>query len=130
KYEVALLQSEEELRLAKERLELALDGSNVVLWDTDLASGRVYLTEAWTRIVGGEGDTITTLEELMALVHPEDQEAVRRAAAETVKGERPAYGVEHRVRARDGQWHWLLSRGRITERDPASGRALRMIGTN
>jgi diguanylate cyclase (GGDEF)-like protein/PAS domain S-box-containing protein len=133
KYEAALLESEEQARVAKERLEMALDGSNVVLWDTDLRTGRVYLSEAWSRIITAgetEGDTVTTLPELLALVHPEDQPAVRRTAVETLKGMRPAYGVEHRVRAKDGQWHWLLSRGRVTERDPASGRALRMIGTN
>jgi diguanylate cyclase (GGDEF)-like protein/PAS domain S-box-containing protein len=131
KYEEALLESEEQARVAKERLELALDGSNVVLWDTDLRTGRVYLSEAWLRIIGGaEGDTVTTLPELLALVHPDDQPAVRRTAVETLKGARPAYGVEHRVRAANGQWHWVLSRGRVTERDPETGRALRMIGTN
>src|SRR5688572_22281342 len=47
KYEVALLEGEAELRHAKERLEMALDGSNVVLWDTDLRTLRVYLSETW-----------------------------------------------------------------------------------
>jgi diguanylate cyclase (GGDEF)-like protein/PAS domain S-box-containing protein len=130
KYEAALLQSEEKTRVAKERLEMALDGSNVVLWDTDLRSGRVHLSEAWARIMGGEeGDTVTTVPGLLALVHPEDQPAVRRAAIEALKGIR-AYAVEHRVRATNGEWRWLLSRGTVTERDPGSGRALRIIGTN
>jgi diguanylate cyclase (GGDEF)-like protein/PAS domain S-box-containing protein len=131
KYEAALLESEEKERVARERLEMALDGSNVVLWDTDLRTQRVYLSEAWSRILGGdEGDTVTTLPELLALVHPDERAAVRRTAVEVLKGERPAYAVEHRVRARNGERHWLLSRGRVTERDPQTGRALRMIGTN
>ena len=130
KYEVALLESEAELRQAKERLEMALDGSNVVLWDTDLRTLRVYLSEAWARIVASEeSDTVSTLPELVTLVHPDDVEAVRRAAIEAVKGMRATYSVEHRVRTRGGEWRWLLSRGRVTERD-ANGRALRMIGTN
>jgi diguanylate cyclase (GGDEF)-like protein/PAS domain S-box-containing protein len=131
KYEIALLESEEKARVAKERLEMALDGSNVVLWDTDLRSGRVHLSEAWARIMGSEeGDTVTTVSELLALVHPEDRPTVRRVAVEALKGIRAAYGVEHRVRATNGEWRWLLSRGSVTERDPASGRALRIIGTN
>jgi diguanylate cyclase (GGDEF)-like protein/PAS domain S-box-containing protein len=130
KYEVALLRSEEDLRLAKERLEMAIDGSNVVLWDTDLRTGRVYLSEAWARIVGAEeGATLTTVAELLTLVHPEDVDAVRRVSVQTLKGEGPGYAVEHRVRAANGEWHWVLSRGRVTERD-ADGRAVRMIGTN
>ena len=131
KYEIALRDSEEQLRIEKERLELALDGSNVVLWDAEMTSGRVYLSETWARIMGaGEGDTVSALDELMALVHPDDADAVRRATRETLKGQRATYGVEHRMRARNGEWRWLLSRGRVAERDPASGRAVRMIGTN
>jgi diguanylate cyclase (GGDEF)-like protein/PAS domain S-box-containing protein len=131
KYEAALLESEEQARIAKERLEMALDGSNVVLWDTDLRTGRVYLSEAWSRIVGeDEADTVTTVTDLLGIVHPEEREAVRRTSIEVLKGARPTYGVEHRVRTKTGEWRWLISRGRVTERDPQSGRALRMIGTN
>ena len=131
KYEAALLESEEQARVAKERLEMALDGSNVVLWDTDLRTGRVYLSEAWSRIVGeDETDTVTTVVQLLALVHPDEREAVRRTSIEVLKGARPSYGVEHRVRTKHGEWRWLISRGRVTERDPHTGRALRMIGTN
>jgi diguanylate cyclase (GGDEF)-like protein/PAS domain S-box-containing protein len=130
-YEAALLRSEEEARVAKERLEMALDGSNVVLWDTDLTTGRVYLTEAWSRIVGGEEeDTVTTVHELFSLLHPDDRETVRRTSVEVLKGARPAYGLEHRVRTKSGDWRWIISRGRVTGRDPATGRAVRMIGTN
>ena len=131
KYEAALLESEEQARIAKERLEMALDGSNVVLWDTDLRTGRIYLSEAWSRIVGqDEADTVTTVTDLLDIVHPDEREAVRRTSIEVLKGVRPTYAVEHRVRAKEGEWRWLISRGRVTERDPQSGRALRMIGTN
>jgi len=121
----------DELREAHDRLAAALEGSSVALWDTDLRSGRVYLGEAWAAIVGGpREDSVATAEELMALVHPDDVEAVRRASIQALRGEQPHYAVEHRVKARNGEWRWIISRGRVTERDPASGRALRMIGTN
>jgi len=120
-----------ELRASRERLESALGGSSAALWDADLRTGRVYLSEAWAGIVGApRGDTVTSVEELLQLVHPEDVEAGRRLSIEAMKGIRPSYAFEHRVRSRDGEWMWILSRGRVTERDPATGRALRMIGTN
>ncbi|HYX66250.1 MAG TPA: diguanylate cyclase [Burkholderiales bacterium] len=126
----ALAATRDELRAAHERLEAALDGSNVALWDTDLRSGRVYLGEAWARIVDAPPrDSVATTDELLALVHPADVDTVRRASLEVMKGLRPLYAVEHRVKSRNGEWRWILSRGRVTERDPA-GRALRMIGTN
>lgn len=129
-YESVLRDSERRLRLIAERLELALEGSNVALWDTDLVTGKVYLSDAWAALVGAPpGETHTSIAELVPLIHPEDMEALRAASVETMKGLRPVYAVEHRVRTRSGEWKWILSRGKVTERDP-SGRALRMIGTN
>ena len=127
----AQVAAETELRAAKQRLEHALDGSSAALWDADLDTRRVFLSEAWAAIAGGSrGATVRTIPDLAALLHPEDIEPVRRAAVEAMKGLRPDYTVEHRVRTASGEWRWILSRGRVTERDPASGRARRMIGTN
>jgi PAS domain S-box-containing protein len=107
------------LRASQQRTELALDGSNIELWDADLQSGKVSLA-----------DKQLTLQALAALVHPDDLAAVRASLRSAVKGLAPAYVAEHRVRTARGEWRWILSRGRVTQRDPASGRALRMIGAN
>lgn len=126
----ALATARDELRREQARLESALDGSSVALWDTDLRTRRVYLSEAWSVIIGApRGETTTTTEELVGILHPDDVDAVRRASLEAIKGLRANYALEHRVRTRAGEWRWIISRGRVTERD-ASGRALRMIGTN
>jgi len=116
---------------AKERLQLALEGSGASLWDTDLRTGEVYLSEGWADFVGlPRADTRTTVEELMKRVHPEDLPRVRRESMRAVKGEIGEYVQEHRVRMMAGGWKWILTRGKVVERDSASGRALRMTGTN
>jgi diguanylate cyclase (GGDEF)-like protein/PAS domain S-box-containing protein len=121
----------DKLRAEQERLESALDGSNVALWEADLRTGRVYLSEAWAAMVGGQqGETVAGIQELIAMLHPDDVEATLRASVEAIKGKRPVYAAEHRVRSRAGEWKWVLSRGRVTERDPHTGRAVRMVGTN
>jgi diguanylate cyclase (GGDEF)-like protein len=104
---------------AQQRFELALSGSSVVLWDVDLQSGKIRL---------GEG--FTTMQALPSLIHPDDRDAVRRSLRAVLKGASSVYVVEHRMRTPAGEWKWILSRGRVTQRDPASGRALRMFGTN
>ena len=126
-----LADAQSELRRQRARLEAALDGSSAALWDTDLRTGRVYLSEAWADIVEApRGDTVTTVTDLLALLHPDDVEPLKRISREVMKGAKPSYAIEHRVRTRQGEWRWIMSRGRVTERDPVSGRALRMIGTN
>ncbi len=119
-----------ERRRGAQRLELALEGSKAALWDTDLLSGDVVLSPAWSEMLGGpREETRTTLDDLARLIHPDDKGGAIAASLETMKGKRPHYFWEHRVRTRDGGWMWILSRGRVTERDPATGRALRMTGT-
>src|SRR5207248_1030045 len=95
RYEDALRESEARLRMEHERLEAALDGSSVALWHTDLRSRRVYLSDAWGEIVGAApGETVTTLEELEALMHPDEREMARRLSLEVMKGIRPMYAIE------------------------------------
>jgi PAS domain S-box-containing protein len=123
--------AQQALEAANRRAEQAMQGSSVALWDADLRTGKVYLSEQWAALLGHPPAASTAgREELRALVHPDDAALVRRILVAAVKGERPGYAVEHRVRAADGSWKWILSRGRVTERDPLTRRALRMIGTN
>jgi diguanylate cyclase (GGDEF)-like protein/PAS domain S-box-containing protein len=122
--------SEGELAAAKERLELALEGSTASLWDTDLRSGKVYLSEGWAEFIGRpRAPTVTTIDELMQRVHPQDLPRAVKVSAEAMKGERADYVEEHRYRTESGDWKWLQSRGKVSERDER-GRALRMTGIN
>ena len=120
----------EALRLARERLTLAMDASQLALWDTDLATGNVWLSEAWAELLGQPaGETRTTVSALAALVHPEDLAELLRLQREALMGMRSGYSAEHRVRTAGGDWKWIHSQGRVTQRDD-TGRALRMSGTN
>jgi len=122
--------AETQLAIVRERLGLALRGSKLALWDFDVETGRVFLSEDWGAIVGTERrDIVVPIASLTAIVHPDDLPGITAAAFAAFKGERPEYLVEHRVRAADGRWKWIQSHGMVTERDPA-GRAQRMTGTN
>ena len=115
---------------ANERLGLALDASNIAVWDFDLRTGNVYLSNQWAAMLGEEPkESYTTVAALLEIAHPDDRESFSKLALDTMKGLIPAYQTQHRVRARSGQWKWIASRGKVAERD-AEGRALRMIGTN
>jgi PAS domain S-box-containing protein len=119
-----------DLARMKERLGLALDGSGLALWDWDLTAGRIYLSDRWNVILGGAPrETVSTLDGLAALVHPEERDALGRAVLNLLRGTSSHYAVEHRVRTAQGDWRWILSRGKVVERD-AEGRAVRAIGTN
>ncbi|HET9268066.1 MAG TPA: PAS domain S-box protein, partial [Vicinamibacterales bacterium] len=122
--------AEEQLATVRERLGLALRGSKLALWDLDVETGRVFMSEEWGAIVGGERrDIVVPIASLSAIVHPDDLPGITAAAFASFKGQRPEYLVEHRVRTADGRWKWIQSHGMVTERS-ANGRAKRMTGTN
>jgi diguanylate cyclase (GGDEF)-like protein/PAS domain S-box-containing protein len=120
---------EAEILRAKERLDLALEASGVALWDNDIVSGRVYCNENWARLRQDEPrETVMSVSEMVRLAHPDDRRTLNEMARDTIRGYRANYEAEHRVRAKNGEWKWVLSRGKVVERS-AEGHALRVIGT-
>lgn len=120
-----------ELVKSEVRARQAIMASHSALWDLDLATGRVYLSDGWSPFLcGEEKPTFTTLKDLGELVPVEEQPMVRAAIIEAMKGPQGSvYSVIHRVRKLDGNYIWVLSEGRVTERDQ-DGWALRMTGIN
>ena len=119
----ALLESEK-------RLSLALNSSGLALWDWNIASGQVYLSEQWSAMLGGEQvPSNTTIDALTQLTHPHERARVQQAIVLAVRGSAPFYQVEHRVRDLNDEWRWIHSHGKVAERS-ADGRAVRMTGIN
>lgn len=110
------------------RLALALEASELALWDWDLQSDQVHHSHL-RELFGIEPEQVREmLRDLTPRLHPDDRPALRRALVEHMKGRSEDYHVEYRVRHADGHWVWIEDRGRAVERD-ASGRVLRMLGT-
>ena len=126
----ARLEAERAIRESGERLALALQNSGLALFDWDLRNGLVHLGKEWALIRGaGAESTLTPIQKLEQLVHPDDLPALREKVRALVRGEIPEYRLEHRIRCADGQWKWIESIAKVSERD-ASGQALRITGTN
>ncbi|MDE2400242.1 MAG: diguanylate cyclase [Burkholderiales bacterium] len=125
-----LKEAEMQSARSQERLALALEGSHLALFDWNLTTHQVYNSAQWSSMLGGPAiETTTSVESMKQLVHPEDLPSVLAKVKSALKGATPFYSAEHRVRIGTGDWLWILSRGRVVERD-ANGRALRLSGTN
>ena len=120
----------EAVRASKDRLELGLSGSDLALFEWDVATGEIYLSEAWSIMLGGElKPTQTTVQALRQLVHPDDAAEMQKQIYDMIKGNQPFYRAEHRIMTLSGEWKWIQSLGKVAARD-ARGRALRVTGTN
>ena len=118
-----------ESREHSERLNLALEGGDLGLWDIDLATGvRTVNNRAQAMVGCGPDEPAESVAVWAERVHPDDLEAWHAARHAHSAGETESLVAEYRARHRDGHWVWLHSRGSVTQRD-ANGRALRMTGT-
>ena len=122
--------NEQFILLTQERLNLSLEGSNLALWDWDIAHDRIFLSDRWSLMMGEQPhETYLNAEQLFKLVHPQDQNLVNANLVSVLKGGAQFYSVEFRVRRNNGEWAWVHTHGKVVERDTA-GRAIRMTGTN
>ncbi len=127
----ALVRKRLELGLAQtqERLELALVGADLGLWDWDIMSGRLALNERTCAMLGYTlAEVEPHIDHWRQWVHPDDLPAVESAVMVHMKGQSAAYEFEYRMRHKSGRWVWMLDRGKVVERG-ADGKPLRAAGT-
>jgi signal transduction histidine kinase/ligand-binding sensor domain-containing protein len=115
------------VRASADRLKLALWGSGGELWDIDLRSGVILRENRIDYLAAGSGNGARTVSEYRQYVHPDDLPGFERALVAHYKGAQD-FEVTYRSPDLTGEWRWLLTRGRIVERD-ANGRAMRLVGT-
>ena len=122
-------ENERIVHLAQERLNLALEGSALALWDWDIVHDRVYLSDRWSLMMGGERqDVVIDSATMFDLVHADERALHKSKLIDVFNNKCEFYSVEFRVRRLDGEWIWIHTHGKIVERN-ASGRVTRMSGT-
>ena len=121
--------AERERRKTSEQLELALEGADLGLWDWDTRNDRFSHNELARRQLGYEtGELGLDGAAWRKLVHRDDAARLISSIEAHFRRETAAYECEFRVRHKDGHWVWLLSRGKVVERDSLDT-PLRMAGT-
>lgn len=110
------------------RLRLALEAADMGAWDWDITTNTLIWSEQLAPGFGlPAGTAPATVEDFLALVHPEDRQRVEQAIT-GVLTEGQAYTIEYRLLRSDGRICWRSSRGTLF-RD-ASGQPVRLAGIN
>ena len=118
------------LQKSERRLELALFGADLGLWDRDIGTGEVFWDQQWAAMLGyGLEELKPALQTWEQLIHTDDRPKMQLALQEHLDGRRPFYESEHRMRTKSGEWKWILSRGKVVTRSVDS-RPIRITGTH
>lgn len=122
------VKAELELQQSQERLELALRGASLCMWEYQLDEGRVSVDERWSGIVDYDlPGPATSIRNWLRCIHPEDRRRAARAWRSHVNGLFAYYEAEYRVRTRSGAYKWVLDRGKVIQSE--NGRAVLACGT-
>ncbi len=122
--------AEDALRASEERLKLALLGNNEGWWDWDIPTGTLHFSHVWETMLGFQpGDLPNHVVTWEQLIHPDDLDHVMAEMNGHLSNASDFYESEHRIRNKDRTWTWVLSRGKVVEKD-RHGRPLRVVGTH
>lgn len=114
--------AEAKLRKSEERLELALDGANVGLWDIDLENKAVYINK-WVSGLLGYGDSgiaRVTIGDWIKTCHPDDLGQVNEVLHMHLSGKVHDFNTEARLQTSSGEYKWFSLHGKVVEVDQNS----------
>ncbi len=121
-------QAEIALQESKARLDFLLEGVGDGVWEWNLQTNAVNYSREWLLLLGcSEAELTYTTADWDSRLHPDDRQQAYAEMSDYLEGKTAVYESEHRLCHSDGSYKWILSRGKILERDEA-GRPVKFIG--
>ncbi len=118
-----------ELLASKTYLSLALESSNIGIWDWKIASNVIKFDNRWAQLLGFQNSSAEiSIKEWQSLLHPDDLHQCIIDVEACLSGRKNFYENIHRVKGQNGSWHYILDRGRVVEKDE-DGRPIQLLGT-
>ena len=119
--------AEDQLRVAHERMTLALSATGMGMWERDLAKNRVTWSEAMYRIFDRSPEEFSgDPDQVLSYVHPDDRVRFRQAYLDAVRGPSDTFEQEFRIVRPSGAVRWLYRRA-FVRRKP-DGSAVSVLG--
>ena len=119
---------EQGIERAQSHLRLAVESSEMLLWEFDLVSGELKYDHTSLLVQGLPGNTgANTIDEWMRLVHPDDRGPFRQQFQAALAEGAPTFKFDYRLQQDNGGWLWVNTQGRVTQRD-AQGLPLLAVG--
>ena len=123
-------ESEVALKNARARLAVALEASNLELWDWDAEAG-TYFEDS--RGSGPRAEEIREgtrfLDFHQSRIHPEDWPGFEEAVRERLRDGEGHFEIRHRLRTPENNWRWVLCRCKVLRRD-REGVPVRVTGSH
>lgn len=118
------------LRQSQQRLSLVLDGASLGSWDWNLQNKTVNIDDRFAEMIGLKTSDFQNDDSLWErLIHPDDYPKFQFALKQHFEQRSLDCQVEYRMRHKKGYWVWMLSRGKVNQKDDL-GKPIRISGTH
>ncbi|NSL53784.1 EAL domain-containing protein [Uliginosibacterium aquaticum] len=122
--------AEDALRESEARYARVIEGSEQGFWVWNVQTNQFDISPRFASMLGYQfGKWDISPARWVDYLQPQDLARAQASIEAHLAGRTPLHEVEFRIRTASGQWKWILTRGRIVERD-AEGRPLIMAGTH
>jgi diguanylate cyclase (GGDEF)-like protein/PAS domain S-box-containing protein len=124
------LKSSHAAAMHQEHLAHVVENSGVGIWEADLVTHEVVVSDSWLAMSGMRREDAVFLSATAwrALIHPDDRQMLAAFDARSPDSS-PVFQLDHRLLHADGHWIWVASRSRVIERGP-DGKPRMMVGTH
>lgn len=120
---------EAQLHASEERLTLALSAVGDGVWDWQVSTGEISMSEGFVNLLGvPRAELGHNISDFLHFVHPDDKPQLVQKLQDCINGKSFNFQDEHRLQRKDGSSKWVLARGAVVLFS-ADAQALRMVGT-
>lgn len=120
-------QTELELKRSQEKLNLAIEGSRIGIWEWDIPNQKVSNNALMFRHLGYDPNILTDrYEDWVEHLHPDDIARLQESF-QLQTGASDNFRLDYRIKDVNNHYHWVYDTGKVTGRDEA-GRAIHATG--
>jgi len=123
------IKTEQALIESEQRLRYSLEATNDGIWEIKLPGKEFFASQSYYKILGySSGEIQANFDFIKTLIHPDDLGSTEAKFWEAIKN-KSSFSAEYRMKHKDGNYIWVLGRGRVTQFD-SEGNVTRVSGSN
>jgi len=120
---------EEKLVENEQRYQMAMESTDLGIWDYTVGTGKAYYSRKWKAMLGYYPDEIPdNYSAWENLLHPEDKERMIRFYNNFIGSDLRVYEAEFRMKHKDGHDVWIRSRATAVRDE--DGKVTRLLGVH
>ncbi|MEF3255886.1 MAG: PAS domain S-box protein, partial [Deferribacterales bacterium] len=122
---------EDRLKEERDKLSTIIEASQLGTWEWNIQTGETVFNDKWADIIGYTLDELqpTNIDTWIRFTHPEDLKKSNEFLERHLNGETEFYECEVRMFHKNGDYVWVLARGKVIERTE-DGKPLKMFGVH